>query len=564
LIDIPHRFVPSMIKFVDPVSISPQTGHASAIHAMAFCPLAEHLASLDVDRWLKVWKLESMELISSSRVASLGEVVWLDQLSLKVYNESGIIAQFNYAAKQEAEEAPQDAGYNLYLIDSLSAEKTESGLRISIGEEQWEHELADLFDYCIDPIERFVALASPNLVEIIDCQSRASIVTFPAQDASPWKGIWLSSHGDLLLAFSQNGKVFAFDPMRPKPTLLVEIIDGFASFTVYQDHLLALANKLGNILIYDLRKRAIAFKTARKLPGFKYMFPSPQKLGFIALREESVSAYLFSSQEIQPASPLPSPVACACAGELYVEIIAAFYDNKVYRLKLDSNDIEVLSSFPETPRIIAYAGDMLIAYAENMGFVFFDGEQNIKLKIEAKTQASALALHEKGRYFASYHDNQRLAIYRIAEHEIIADIAVERASALVFGRGKSANSLFILDQDLLVWKYDTESHEISVFQNLSECVPNGIAITMSIAERGFAHVLIQGEQEQYYVLKLGLNTAKCSEAMRVLCIGQQIVGALFEGNRLYLRKDATSLRIVRDMQTFIPSDWARSEPLAIF
>ena len=63
MVDLPHRFVPTTSKFVSPVRIVSQFGHGAAVTRVSFSPCLRYFASLDASGWLRIWVLETLDIL---------------------------------------------------------------------------------------------------------------------------------------------------------------------------------------------------------------------------------------------------------------------------------------------------------------------------------------------------------------------------------------------------------------------------------------------------------------------------------------------------------------------
>jgi len=563
-VELPHRFVPTASKFVSPVRIVSQTGHRGSIAAMAFSPCQRYIAASDSDCTIKIWCIDNLDVIGSYRIGFVAtELVWDGNRAVdcKAGDKS-----FRIEFETEAEDAAEiggvysRAGY-IPLLGAPEFEYNSEKVTVRRGEDVYEHALSDAFFVSMEPCERYVVAVSKESVEIYDTSSENVLCALKADAGDAWKHVFFAELGNYIMAVSEN-TVWQFDPIREQPACIVTMPARVTAQCFSKKGLLALGNINGNLTLISGAKKAIVLRTPRFAKSFCAMFPSPDKAGFVAFRDESVTAFMGVSQEILSSAPLPAPLRAACAGNCYTEAIAACDDDFVYRLKLDTNDIVKLARVTDKIRLITCSGEQFAAVCENK-VIFYNGS-SVKELGASPDDALAIALNEASNELAILYQN-RVERWSLSKNQCAQSVEANAGCVVFFGKEKSAGNIFVITQQLDVLSASSSASSLEKINALDDpALLNARPISAAPAAKSFEFVLCEINHGQYAVVRVGLNSGKSNIVQRVFVAGMQIWGAAANEQSVQLRNDATCLRIVQGLTTFSVDDWSRSEPLAIY
>lgn len=560
--ELPHRFVPTTSKFVSPVKIVSQYGHSSGISSVAFSPDARFFASADREGWVRIWSLETLDVLGIYRIPfECRSISWESTNAIVCRSEHDVR---RIELNQDAEDvvaAERDVSDNVIrLIGEPEAERDGDHLVIRCGEMRFEHEISGLLDFAMDPCERYVAVVSQSAILAFDTYHDDCLLRLDAPNEHAWCGLHMFCRGSYFTALLDDGSVYQFDAIEKKSTCLYRISDRVTAWDFSRNELLIYGNERGILTIYDIANRALLLRTPRAPIAFSAVFPSPEKTGFVALRKESATAFLNQSQEILSASPLPSPLCVACAGSRYAEVLAACADHGVYRLKLDENTIQKLGVLHGDVDVMTASGENVVLHEKSGQFAFLDGAKFTPIDVHLEN-VRALALSENGKNIAALTDTG-IDVFERTGKQAARHFDVTQVAQMTFGKDKTAQTIVLFHRDLTLSAVEIQTGEKRELGRL--CLENGVVLSVAPAAKSFVFVLVASEHGQLSILKVGLNSGKSTLALRVFVVGTQIWGAAESQDSVYLRNDATCLRIISGLKAFSVEDWSRSEPLALF
>ena len=565
--ELPHRFVPTTSKFVSPVRIVAQTGHRGGIVVLAFSPCHRYLAASDNDCVVKIWCLETLDVIGSYRIGFVADkLVWESSYALTCSHGDNLY-RVQFENVEEIEEDEQRVTQPTYgyipLLDAPTCSFEKNGVTVTRGENIYHHELEGVLQASMDVCERYVMACSPKLVQLYDTSSDNTLVSMTADENDTWRHIYQAKYGEYIIVISEK-QIWQFDPVKGKPDCVANFNAAISADAFDQIAGVALGDINGNIAIYSPIERCIVFKTPRFARSFVSLLPSPEKAGLVAFREESVTAFLGASQEILSSSPLPSVLTAACAGTCYSEALVACLDGMIYRLKLNSNDIVRVCKTNKITTCMAAAGDNLVLYHDDGSLSFFDSAVERALSIQCDAPVRALAINETAT-LAAIVCNQTLYLWELRKDQCVRTYDVCDVVAVAFGKDKTADSVFAFMADHTIMAGGASVATLSVLNRFEDAaLEHSKIISVAPAAKSFLFVLCEIDHGQYAIVRVGLNSGKSSIVLRVFVAGMQIWGAAVNDNSVQLREDATCLRIVQGLTSFSVQDWSRSEPLAIF
>ncbi len=562
--ELPHRFVPTASKFVSPVRIVSQTGHRGSIAAMAFSPCQRYIAASDSDSTVKIWCIDNLDVIGSFRIGFVAtELHWDGNRAVDCKSEE---KQFRIEFEIEADETEEKgdiysrSGY-IPLLGAPEYDFDAKKVTVRRGDDIFEHSIKGAFQVSMESCERYVVAVSKEIVEIYDTSSDNVICSLKADEDDAWQQVFFAELGNFVMIVSSN-TVWQFDPIREKPTCIVKTPAQVTTEVYSKKGILALGDVNGNLTLISAAKKAIVLRTPRFAKSFGAMFPSPDKAGFVAFREESVTAFMGVSQEILSSAPLPAPLHAACAGSCYTEVVAACEDGNVYRLKLDTNDIVKLAQVSEKIRTLASFDEQFVAVCENH-VIFFDGIKQNVLKASSEG-VTMVALNENASEAAILYQD-RLERWNLSQNACVQSLKIHDGSVVFFGKEKTSGSVFVITQSLDVMAAASGASSFEKLNALDDpALLNARPISCAPAAKSFAFVLCEINHGQYAVVRVGLNSGKSNIVQRVFVAGMQIWGAAANDQSVQLRNDANCLRIVQGLTTYSVDDWSRSEPLAIY
>ncbi|MBR4984407.1 MAG: hypothetical protein IKY83_01530 [Proteobacteria bacterium] len=564
MVDLPHRFVPTTSKFVSPVRIVSQYGHGAAVTALSFSPCLRFFASLDADGWLRIWMLETLDIVGIYLLDDAHAALEWEGTHALVCRMSSGERRIEFA--EEAQDAPatdapvDDVSSRIIPLIGLP-EVTREGdiVRISYMGDIFEHEVPGMTDMFTEPCERYVAAFSEHSIHALSLYEDKEFASMNAPESHKWLGLAFSFRGDVMYALCDDASIYACEVLKGKTDRVLAMNTQVTAHAFGGSKYVVFGSRLGNIVIYDLEAGSLLLQTPRAPRGFSFVFPTPDKPGLMALRPESATAFFAQSQEILSSSPLPAPCVAACAGTGFSEMIVACADSAVYRIRLDNGALVKLFLAPQLVTQLAVSGENVIVSDSADDIYFYDGElRRLDLKCPGIRR---LALSESADRFAVLTDDS-VTFYARDRVEDKLSVDLQGAAAIAFGKEKTAGTLFAFMRDLTVRAIDSKTGEIRDLCAL--CLARGRILSVAPAAKSFVFVLAETEHGQLVTLKVGLNSGKSSELLRVFAYGTQIYGASNGEQSVCLRSDASSLRIVSGLKAFSIDDWVRSEPLAIF
>ncbi len=563
MVDLPQRFVPTTSRFVSPVRIVIQSGHAYAITAVAFSPCLNFFASVDCNGWARIWAVETLDILGIYKLnfvcksiewASLGEITFIG-------DDARRSVSFTENKDNHAQQDEPLAGYVIRLLTSPEVSRDGDTIRILYNEETFEHELPGLIAYELDPCERFVVALTTDKVIVLNTYADEIIQDLAAPQNHHWIASKCSSRGDFVTAVLDDGTVWLLNPIKHSEACIHKGNAHITSCSYGQSKLILMGDDRGSVAIFDVETRSILLRTPRQQRNFEAVYPSPDKVGLVALRTESTTAYLCQSQEILSSAPLPAAHVASCPGMMTSEVIVACADNAIYRIKLDDNTILKLCVLNKSVRSIACHGELIFIHFKDGTSGTCIGKNYSDCAWKSEEAESSLAISEDGKQIAALFEN-RLEWFSLDDPKNSKNAELHGAAQIAFGKEKTADSIFVFMQDFRVLTINTSTCEQKELNRLA--IEHGQILSTAPAAKSFVFVLIAGEHGHLCVLKVGLNTAKSSLVLRVFSVGTQIWGATMNDESVSLRNDANCLRIVQDLKSYSVDDWTRSEPLALF
>ena len=562
--ELPHRFVPTASKFVSPVRIVAQTGHRGVIVALAFSPCHRYLAASDSDTTVKVWCIENLDVVGSYRIGFVADQLkWLGDSVLEC-SAGDLRYQVSFEIEKVDESVERGIASRSGYIPLLGApEYTYDDEKVTVlrGDSVYEHPFDALVQIGMESCERYVVALSQKLVEIYGTSSDETLCSLPCAESDAWRHFFLDEYGSYVMLISERS-VWMFDPIREQPRRIVELPVNVTAQDFSKKGLLALGDVHGNITIVSSAEQAVILRTPRYARSFSAFFPSPDKAGLIAIRDESVSAFMGVSQEILSSAPLPASLCASCAGSSYTECVVACDDDNVYRLKLDTNDITRIAHVPEhLVHIHCVADAFVAASADNV--YFYDGARFKKLDAAADG-IRALSLNEKNKFAAMLYDS-KIELWSVNNNKLLKSYNIDGVELVAFGKDKTADTLFAFNNKLEILTAASSDDALSKLNVIEdENLKNARLISVASAAKSFLFVLCEINHGQLAIVRVGLNSGKSSIVLRVFVAGKQIWGAAVNNDYVQLRDDASCLRIVQGLTTYSVEDWSRSEPLALY
>lgn len=567
MLDLPHRFMPTSNKFVSPVRIVAQIGHTQSVTALAFSACKRYLASGDQGGDVKLWLLESLELLGTYRLNhGILSLIWEGNSSaLRCFHEAGeellsLVEHVEDALLVEVAEAPR-SGY-IAMLDAPVVVREGDSLRIVRGSHETVHALAGLEHWQMDVFERYVVAQSPAAVEVYGVSDGKLLLDLPAIDGDVWVDVFISERGGGVVAVSLEGELWHFDALKAEPRCVFRNASRLTSHCLL-GNVLALGDVNGTVTLYDIDALNIDCRIPRAPKSFRCLFPSPDKLGLIAVRDETVSAYLGLSQEILSASPLPAALVAACAGSIYTEVVVACADDAVYRLKLDSNDIEKLCVLTKPCASMAYSQGAILMHCLDGSLMLFDGEKWIDLEL-SYAEVQALALSED-LLEAAILTPDAVDIIELKAKELVRTVSHGGLVDLSYCKAKTQEKLLLFAVDGSAWTPDNAFKGLIEFTRADAISAlRGKLISLAPGQGGAVFVLLEVDHGQIVVLRVNGKNGKSDIVLRLFVASGQIWGATTQEQSVQLRDDASFLRIVVGQKAYSIADWSRSEPLAIF
>ena len=178
------------------------------------------------------------------------------------------------------------------------------------------------------------------------------------------------------------------------------------------DAFIAWGNDAGNVVVYDVSRRKVCFRTARKPLDFIAAYPSPDKFGFLGLRAESASAFLGASNEILPSDPLPAALVSSCAGATASEFLAACRDGRIYQIQLNSGSIRAIADTSGEVIAMCAAGDARAYCDVNGRLSAFSNGSRQTVVAESIPLPTKLAVSENAALVACLYENE-IVVYGV-------------------------------------------------------------------------------------------------------------------------------------------------------
>ena len=564
--ELPHRFVPTTSKFVSPVTIVSQYGHAAAITAVAFSGDSQYFASADADGWARIWSLETLDILGIYLLDFRCETLTWEGNRALVCRGGDRERRIEIELDPEDDvQAPKDVpltGGIIRLIGEPEASRDGDVLRITYNDQEFVHEIPGLANFVMDPCERYVAAVSPSVVYAFNAYEDETVLELKAPEGRKWCGIHMFWRGSYFSALLDDGSIYIFDAIGKKIDCAMRGRGEICAWNFSDKELILYGDRRGTLTVYDVTEHAILLQTPRCPVTFCAVYPSPEKTGFVALRTESASAFLGQSQEILSAAPLPAAWCASCAGSQYSEVVVACSDSRVYRLKLDDNSIATIATTKgETVDAVAATAAGVFMHYVSGKFAFHDASGTRALAWDSADKPRQVAISESGAVLAALFGD-RIELYDRTQHAVVRRIDIADIEQIAFGKEKSANSLIAFRHDLAVISIDIESGESRELNRLD--IEHARIVSVAPAAKSFVYVLLEMEHGQIAIMRVGLNSGKSSLVLRVFLVGTQIWGATENSDSVYLRSDATCLRIISGLKAFSVEDWTRSEPLALF
>ena len=321
--------------------------------------------------------------------------------------------------------------------------------------------------------------------------------------------------------------------------------------------------RFGSSTALGHRNERILLRTPRCPRPFIAVYPSPEKLGFVALRPESVTAFFGYSQEILSASPLPGACIASCPGSVFSEVFVACDDRAIYRLKLDENIITKICTTPkdETVDSIGAAGNLILIHYASGRLALHNTAKFVDIDFNSTQTPSCISVSETSKLAALLIGDQ-ITLIDLSGRSPSRQFTSEGAAQIILGKEKTANAIIVFKRDLTIHALDLETGTTTELNTID--APNARILSVAPAAKAFAFLLAEIEHNQIAVYKVGLNSGKASLALRIYTQGMQIWAASTSEQTVNFRNDATCLRIISGLKAYSVEDWARSEPLAIF
>ena len=564
MVELPQRFVPTTSRFVSPVRIVVQSGHAHAIQAVAFSPCLNYFVSVDCKGWARIWAIETLDVLgiykldfecTSIQWDSFGEIVFHGNNTQRAIE----LAEENSTAPSNTN-APL-SGNVIRLLTSPEVTRDGDTIRILYNEETCEHDLPGLIDYEIDPCERYVVAMCAQKVAVLNTYADEVMMEIAAPQGKMWAAFKCSLRGDGFTAVLNDGTVWIANPIKQTQACIHKGSICLTSCCYGEDKYILMGDDRGSVAVYDVETRAILLRTPRQPRHFEAVFPSPDKVGLVALRPESATAFLCQSQEILSSAPLPAALVASCPGTQTSEVVVACDDNAIYRLKLDDNTIQKIGIHPKSVHKIACHGDLIFIIFKDGTSGLYQAKNYSDFGWQTDILPNAIAISDDETKIAMSFGNhvEWVALGNPGDRK---KAELTGITQITFGKEKSADTLLAFMDDFRVIAIDCKTSKQNEIGRLA--IDHGCILSVAPAAKSFVFVLAAGEHGHLCVLKVGLNTAKSSLALRVFSVGTQIWGATMNDESVSLRNDADCLRIVQGLKSFSVDDWTRSEPLALF
>lgn len=562
MVNLPHRFVPTTSKFVSPVRIVSQYGHGAGITAVSFSPCTKYFASADEEGWLRIWSLETLDVLGIYLLGFRCEDIGWDGINAVVCRCRGHERRIVFSDEsKEISSTEMPLGNVIRLLDAPEVMRDGDSVIIHYGDNEFVHAIPGLLRCELEPCERYVVALSTNKVQVFSAFEDEELLEMISPEGHHWCNLHISWRGDFFLAISDDGGIWIGDAIKKTSSCLLRgntelTASGFGGekYAIYGDN-------RGNITVFDIEQRTLLLRTPRRPVDFNAVYPASDKVGFVALRSESATAFFSQSREILSASPLPAPVRASCPGMQFSELIVACTDNILYRIKLDDNSISKVCRVNREIDAIACNNDAIFMHFVDGSSASFENNVLSEHPWISKRCPISLALSDNSKTVVALFADHLDIIERSGKKET-RRVDIKGAVQLICGKEKSANQILVMMADLRIVNVDMRTGDCSELNRLD--IEYGRVVSVAPAAKSFTYVLVEAEHGQFVILKLGLNTGKSSIVLRVMSVGTQIFGASSSDDAVCLRNDATCLRIISGLKAFSIDDWSRSEPLQLF
>ena len=560
---LPHRFVPTTSKFVSPVRLVSQFGHGAAINLVAFSPCEKYFASSDVNGWIRIWSLETLDILGIFLIEFSCESITWEGSSIIVCHGEGQerrIAFLEGDAQDSVDSQPIYRGGVIRLLGSPEVTQGPDFIEIHYSDNVFKHVIPGIINQVMDPCERYVVVHCADIIRIFSCYEDEELVTLAPESGKSWNNMWINKRGDGVICLQSNGAICIVDAIKKKIQWVRKGDTNVTASSFSGDHYVIYGDDRGNLTVFDIVSRTILLRTPRCPIEFSAVFPTADKIGFVGLRTESATAFFAHSKEILSASPLPASLSAACSGTAFSEIIAACTDNCIYRICLADNSISKVCKTPVDVDAIGCTKDVVFMHLKDGTFAVNDSKLTA-LSWKCDETPLCLAVSDNGKTLAVLL-RDRIVILDRTEKKSERIVKLSGGVQIACGREKSTNQLLVFMNDLRIISVDMRSGEQTELNKLD--IEHARVLSTAPAAKSMMYALVAGEHGQFIIMKIGMNTGKSSVVLRVLSTGTQIWGASIADDSVCLRNDATCLRIISGMKAYSIDDWARSEPLQIF
>ncbi len=371
------------------------------------------------------------------------------------------------------------------LLDAPEVITQDNSVIIRYGENEFVHEMPALISCMLEPCERYAVALSPSALKVFSAYNDETILEMTPADGKKWCRFHINWRGDFFVALQTDGSIWLGDAIKQSLTMLHKGNAEMTASAFGAEKYIILGDQRGNITVYDFVQKSVLLRTPRRPIEFTAVYPASDKVGFVALRTESATAFFSQSQEILSASPLPAAVRASCPGMQFSELLIACADNILYRVKLDDNSISKICKTPKAIDAITCNNDAIFVH-------YTDGsaaslEQNALTDIPWKSKKSplSLAISENGKTFCALFSDHVDIIDRNAKKEV-RRIDIKGGVQLICGKEKTANQLIVLMADLRILSIDMRSGEISELNRID--LDYGRILSVAPAAKSFAFV----------------------------------------------------------------------------
>ena len=563
MVELPYRFVPTSNKLVSPARIVAQGGHNDKITAIACSPCARFFASADRAGCVKIWAIETLDVLGSYLIDFIcTEITW-ENLDDVVCSGEGHQKRIGFMPDDDPIQIPElsyiDPSRVIRLIGTPEFTCAENSFTVTYNEKSYTYDLPGLIHVDMDPCERYIVAVSAKTLLVVSAFENDEIIRHDFTDERvQWLSFKISAKGDEFTAISNDGTIWIGDPVKKSFSAIFKGKCEVSAYDFAGDKLVIFGNTSGNMTIYHIPQRMLLLRTPRLPKRFVAVYPSPENIGFMALRSESASAVFGYSKEILSAAPLPAAYQASCPGSAFAEVIVACTDNSIYRLNLNDNTISRVCRIPDTDRVcgLSCSGQNLLIYLGAGKYCYHDGNKLTALPDLQVLTPISMAVSEDGQNIA-IADISGICCFDI-QNRHSQHIDLSGIAQVSWGKDKTAQTLFVFKSDLSIQTLDIQTGAI---QNLNRlAIDCGHIISVAPAAKSFLFVLLETEHGQKAILKVGLNSGKSSIVLRIFTLGTQIWAAATDEQTIHIRRDASCLRIISGLKAYNIDDWSRSEP----